>query len=62
MRGGEYFSQQEYEDFKMALAAGVESGMVPLVVIQPVNGFMYDQTAYTASVRQEYYAMIRPGV
>lgn len=59
VRGGEYFSQQEYEDFKMALAAGVESGMVPLVVIQPVNGFMYDQTAYTASVRQEYYAMIR---
>lgn len=59
VRNGEYFSQQEYEDFKMALAAGVESGMVPLVVIQPVNGFMYDQTAYTASVRQEYYAMIR---
>ena len=59
VRGGEYFSQQAYEDFKMALAAGVESGMVPLVVIQPVNGFMYDQTAYTASVRQEYYAMIR---
>lgn len=59
VHGGEYFSQQEYEDFKMALAAGVESGMVPLVVIQPVNGFMYDQTAYTASVRQEYYAMIR---
>lgn len=56
---GEYFSRQEYEDFKMALAAGVQSGMVPLVVIQPVNGFMYDQTAYTASVRQEYYAMIR---
>lgn len=59
VRNGEYFSQQEYEDFKMALAAGVESGVVPLVVIQPVNGFMYDQTAYTASVRQEYYAMIR---
>lgn len=59
VRNGEYFSQQEYEDFKMALAAGVESGMIPLVVIQPVNGFMYDQTAYTAPVRQEYYATIR---
>lgn len=59
VRNSEFFSQQEYEDFKMALAAGVESGMIPLVVIQPVNGFMYDQTAYTASVRQEYYAMIR---
>lgn len=59
VRNGEYFSQQEYEDFKMALAAGVESGMIPFVVIQPVNGFMYDQTAYTAPVRQEYYAMIR---
>ncbi len=59
VRNGEYYSQQEYEDFKMALAAGVESGMIPLVVIQPVNGFMYDQTAYTAPVRQEYYAMIR---
>lgn len=59
VRNGEFFSQQEYEDFKIALAAGVESGMIPLVVIQSVNGFMYDQTAYTASVRQEYYAMIR---
>ena len=59
VRNSEFFSRQEYEDFRMALAAGVESGTIPLVVIQPVNGFMYDQTAYTAPVGQEYYAMIR---
>ena len=35
------------------------TGVEPLVVIQPVKGAVYDQTAYTRDVRARYYDMVR---
>ncbi len=56
---GAYFSQQEFEDFEMALEACREAGVEPLVVLQPVKGEAYDQTVYTKEVRARYYDMMR---
>lgn len=56
---GDYFSQQEFEDFEMALQACREAGVEPLVVLQPVKGEAYDQTVYTKEVRARYYDMMR---
>lgn len=59
VRGDEYFSSQEFEDFKMVLDVCRETGVEPLIVIQPVKGAAYDQTVYTCEVRQQYYRMVR---
>ena len=59
VEGGAYFSSQEFEDFKMVLDVCRETGVEPLIVIQPVKGEAYDQTVYTCEVRQDYYRMIR---
>lgn len=56
---GEFFSTQEFEDFKMVLDVCRETGVEPLIVIQPVKGEAYDRTIYTCDVRQGYYRMIR---
>ncbi len=59
VRDGEYFSSQEFDDFKMVLDVCRETGVEPLIVIQPVKGAAYDQTVYTREVRQRYYRMVR---
>lgn len=55
----EYFSEQEFEDFKLLLRVCHEAGVLPMVLIQPVKGALYDQTIYGPNVRQRYYQMIR---
>ncbi len=54
-----YFSSQELEDFKLLLRVCHEAGVLPMVLIQPVKGELYDQTIYGSQVRQRYYQMIR---
>lgn len=56
---GEYWSAEELEDFELMLEVCRQTGVEPLVVIQPVKGAAYDQTAYTRDVRADYYDMIR---
>lgn len=56
---GAYFSSQEFEDFKTVLDVCRETGVEPLILIQPVKGAAYDQTVYTCEVRQQYYRMVR---
>lgn len=62
VRDDAYFSPQEFEDFKMVLDVCRETGVEPLIVIQPVKGAAYDQTVYTREVRQQYYRMVRDAV
>lgn len=54
-----YFSTQEFEDFKLLLRVCHEAGVLPMVLIQPVKGELYDQTVYDAQARQRYYQMVR---
>ena len=56
---GSYFSDQEFEDFEMALETCREEGIDLLVVIQPVKGAAYDRTVYTRDVRERYDARMR---
>ena len=56
---GAYWSAEELEDFELMLEVCRQTGVEPLVVIQPVKGAAYDQTIYSREVRAEYYAMIR---
>lgn len=59
VRGDAYFSTQELEDFKLLLRVCHEAGVLPMVLIQPVKGELYDQTIYGPEVRERYYQMIR---
>ena len=59
VRDGAYFSEQEFEDFKMVLEVCRAVGVEPLVVLQPVKGAAYDRTIYTREVRAQYSAMMR---
>lgn len=56
---GAYWSAEELEDFELMLEVCRQTGVEPLVVIQPVKGAAYDQTIYSREVRAEYYDMIR---
>lgn len=56
---GEYFSEQEFQDFNLLLQVCREAGVEPMVLIQPVKGRLYDQTLYTRDVRARYYQRIR---
>ena len=52
-------SAEELEDFKLVLSVCREAGVEACVLIQPVNGFVYDETVYGREVRQRFYQMIR---
>lgn len=52
-------SAEELEDFKLVLSVCREEGVEACVLIQPVNGFVYDETVYGREVRQRFYQMIR---
>ena len=45
---------QEFEDFQMLMDVCQQAGIKPLVIIQAVKGAAYDQTAYTADIRETY--------
>lgn len=58
-RRGESLSSQELDDFEMALEVCRESGIETMVLLQPVNGRLYDRTRYGFDERQRYYQMLR---
>ena len=58
-RTGESLSSQELGDFEMALEVCRELGIQTMVLLQPVNGRLYDKTRYGFDERQGYYRMVR---
>ncbi|TXF39029.1 hypothetical protein E4J93_00820 [Collinsella sp. BA40] len=58
-RGSGELSTQELEDFEQTLSICRQLGLEACVLIQPVNGFLYDQTVYGREVRSRYYQMLR---
>lgn len=58
-RPGDDLSEQELDDFEMALEVCRQLGIETMVLLQPVNGRLYDQTRYSREVRQRYYRMLR---
>lgn len=58
-REGDDLSSQELDDFEMALEVCRELGIETMVLLQPVNGRLYDHTRYGFDVRQRYYQMVR---
>lgn len=58
-REGDDLSSQELDDLEMALEVCRELGIETMVLLQPVNGRLYDRTRYGFDVRQRYYQMVR---
>ena len=58
-KGGGYISTQELEDLGMVLEVCRELGIEVRVIIQPMNGRLYDQTPLGANVRAALYGQIR---
>lgn len=58
-RAGEPLSSQELDDLEMALDVCRELGIQAMVLLQPVNGRLYDGTRYGFDERQRYYQMVR---
>ena len=52
-------SSQELDDFEMALEVCRELDIETMVLLQPVNGRLYDRTRYGFDARQRYYRMVR---
>ena len=56
---GGYQYGPEFTDLGIFLQVCRETGIEPLLVIVPVNGYYYDFTEFPASARQAYYEKIR---
>lgn len=54
-----YSESPEYEDLNCFLQVCKETGIEPLLVLVPVNGYWYDYTGFNKEKRQEYYDNIR---
>lgn len=54
-----YSESPEYEDLDCFLRVCQETGIEPLLVVVPVNGYWYDYTGFNKEKRQEYYDNIR---
>lgn len=59
MAGGSYASSPEYGDLECFLRVCRETGIKPMLVLMPVNGYWYDYTGFSAKERQKYYDHIR---
>ena len=59
VKHGQWFSEQEFEDFQLVLDVCREAGLEPLVLIQPVKGAAYDRTPYDRAVRAQWYERMR---
>ena len=54
-----YQTGPEFQDLAAFLSVCRETGITPLVVIVPVNGYYYDFTEFPASARAAYYEKVR---
>lgn len=57
--GGNYGVSREYEDLRCFLQVCRDSGIKPMLVLAPVNGYWYDYTGFPESGRTSYYQNIR---
>ena len=54
-----YAVSPEYDDLKCFLQVCRETGIKPMLVIMPVNGYWYDHVGFPKKERQAYYENIR---
>ena len=54
-----YAKSPEYADLRCFLEVCRETGIEPMLVIQPVNGYWYDYTGFRKKERELYYHKIR---
>ena len=56
---GGYQYGPEFEDLSCFLSVCEETGIEPMLVILPVNGYYYDYTEFPKTAREAYYTKIR---
>lgn len=54
-----YSESPEYEDLECFLQVCRDTGIQPLLVIMPVNGYWYDYIGFDKEAREDYYSKIR---
>ena len=54
-----YQTGPEFDDLECFLKVCSQTGITPMLVLLPVNGYYYDFTAFPQSARQAYYKKIR---
>lgn len=54
-----YQKSPEYEDLRCFLTVCEETGIEPMLVLLPVNGYYYDYTEFPKEARQKYYEKVR---
>lgn len=54
-----YQNSPEFDDLRCFLTVCKETGIEPMLVIVPVNGYYYDFTEFPKEARQKYYEKIR---
>ncbi len=58
-RGDSYSESPEYDDLRCFLQVCRETGIEPMLVLMPVNGYWYDHIGFPRKERQQYYENIR---
>ncbi len=53
------FSEGEFEDFGLLLQVCAETGVQPLVILQPMKGWLYDETPIDAEARAEFNGRVK---
>ena len=59
LQRGQAYSDSEYRAFELVLEVCRETGVEPLVILQPSKGVAYDKTIYGKDVRAKYYDRMR---
>lgn len=54
-----YSSSLEYDDLKLFLDVCKETGIEPMMISTPINGYWYDYVGYPKEDRLKYYQNIR---
>ena len=54
-----YAKSPEYDDLRCFLQVCQETGMEPMLVMMPVNGYWYDYVGFPKKERKQYYKNIR---
>jgi D-alanine transfer protein len=54
-----YQTGPEFDDLRIFLQVCRETGIQPMLVLAPVNGYYYDYTGFPVEAREAYYQKIR---
>lgn len=58
-KGASYAESPEYEDLRCFLEVCRETGIQPMLVLMPVNGYWYDHIGFAKEERKAYYENVR---